>query len=133
MLQIAKREVQNVHFDKMDMRSLKFPDEYFDGLIAPYSLIHIPEKEVVSTLTEWSRVLKKGGYLSILVQEGESDHWVAQPFAPEKQIFFNFFSIERLQKYLKESGFSTVSVKKVPCEEELSLSKSLLYFLAKKS
>jgi ubiquinone/menaquinone biosynthesis C-methylase UbiE len=132
MLRIAKKESPEVNFIKMDMRLLKFSDENFDGLISPYSLIHIPDLEVVTTLKEWNRVLKNDGYLSILVQEGESDHWVSQPFAPEKQIFFNFFSIERLQKYLEDSGFSTVSVEKVPCEDALTLSKSLLYFLAKK-
>ncbi|MEM7268167.1 MAG: class I SAM-dependent methyltransferase [Pseudomonadota bacterium] len=44
---------------------LPFPDSSFDRLIATHVLEHMPDPTAV--LTEWSRVLKPGGVLSIIL------------------------------------------------------------------
>lgn len=44
-------------------RLSKFSDEYFDGLVATCLLAHLAEIE--ETLTNWRRVVKEGGILSI--------------------------------------------------------------------
>lgn len=46
MITIAKGKVSNVDFRQMDIRQLSFPDGYFDGIFAAYSLIHIPSEEI---------------------------------------------------------------------------------------
>ncbi len=130
MLSLAKKKVPEGTFQVMDMRSLSFEDVVFDGIIAPYSLIHIPDDEVVATLKGFHRVVKKSGALCVVVQEGEKDHVVQEPFAPDKQIFFNFFTKERIKEYVSNAGFRDIVIKTVPCDDPYAMSSGIIYLLA---
>ena len=108
MLAHARRKVPSGKFKHMDIRNLSYKDETFDGVLSAYTLIHIPSEEVVSTLKESGRVLKKGGAILIVVQKGEADKFVDEPLKPDEKIFVNLFTIERLQDYLEQAGFKVV-------------------------
>jgi ubiquinone/menaquinone biosynthesis C-methylase UbiE len=54
-----------VRIDRQDAASLTFPEDTFDRLIATHVLEHLPEPHRV--LREWTRVLKPGGTLSLLL------------------------------------------------------------------
>ena len=71
MIEIAKQKVPHGIFKIMDLRKLEYPNGSFDGLFAAYSLIHIPKKEIITTLKEFGRVLKPRGILFLAVQEGK--------------------------------------------------------------
>lgn len=133
MLELARKKVPGGDFRIMDMRNLTFDDGQFDGIIAPYSLIHIPENAVVSTLKGFNRVLRAHGVLCVLAQRGESDHTVDEPFAPGKKVFFNFFTPLRIRNYLELAGFTDITVEEVPCDDPYSMSDGLLYIHARKS
>ncbi len=133
MLTLAKEHVPQGDFQTMDMRSLSFPDSMFDGVIAPYSLIHIPDAEVTETLKGFSRVLTSQGRICLIVQQGDADHMVTEPFAPDKQIFFNFFTPERIQAHVQEAGFTTIEIKTISCDDPYALGTEILYIDAKKA
>lgn len=133
MLELARKKVPGGDFRSMDMRNLTFDDGQFDGIIAPYSLIHIPENAVVSTLKGFTRVLSAHGVLCVLAQRGESDHTVDEPFAPGKKVFFNFFTPQRIRNYLKLAGFTDITIEEVACDDPYSMSDGLLYIHARKS
>lgn len=54
-------------FVNSDVRKLPFQDNYADYILAYQVLEHLPMKDVVPALKEWTRVLKKGGRLVITV------------------------------------------------------------------
>ena len=58
MLSISRSKVPDGTFKKMDMRNLKFPPHSFDGLLAAYSLIHIPSNQLPKTLMGFHTALK---------------------------------------------------------------------------
>ena len=111
MIKIAAEKVPNAKFSLMDIRKLDFPDSSFDGIMAMYSLIHIPSAQIPTVLGEFSRILANNGVLFITAQKGEEDHIVTEPFDPNEKIFINFFTSERLQKYLEDAGFKIISQK----------------------
>ncbi len=45
------------------MTKLEAQDASWAGIVAFYSIIHIPRSEVVAVLSEWRRVLRPGGAL----------------------------------------------------------------------
>lgn len=108
MLKIAQERVPERTFSLMDMRHLQYADETFDGLASIYSLIHIPSAEILSTLREFGRVLKKDGLLLLIVQEGAPDHVANEPLKKDEHIFVNFFTSKRLTQNLVRAGFVLV-------------------------
>lgn len=105
MLASAKKMVPEGNFQQADMRNLNFQDAEFDGLLVAYSLIHIPSEGILKTLQGFYRLLKPGGYIEIIAQKGEADKVIDEPFMPTEKMFFNFFTKERLAKFLQEAGF----------------------------
>lgn len=133
MVEIAKTKVPETEFRFMDMRNPEFDENSFDGLLSAYSLIHIPSNEVPNTLKGFYRVLKPGGYLEIIAQKGEADQVVDEPFMPGEKMFFNFFTSEKLSKYLDDVGFSVVYLQEANSQDPQLMSKKVIYLIAQKS
>jgi len=106
MLAIARAKVPGVQFKKMDMRALDYPDASFDGILAAYSIIHIPTPELPRVLTELKRVLRPDGYILFIVQKGEADQVVDEPLAKGEKVFMNFFNEDRLNRLLGAAGLT---------------------------
>lgn len=87
MISIARRKVPEVKFEIMDMRKLLYGNNTFDGILAAYSLIHIPSCEVETVLKEFYRVLSVGGTALFIVQKGDADRIVNEPFKPSEKMF----------------------------------------------
>lgn len=132
MVRIAKERVPTGDFRYMDMRHLDFPDKSFDGLFAAYSLIHIPSEEIPSTLEEFKRILKDGGYLELVVQQGEADKVIDEPFMPSEKMFFNFFTKERLAKFLEDAGYQVEYQKVTDIDDPETMSDRVIYTIASK-
>lgn len=133
MVRIAQKQVPDGDFRYMDMRHLEFKDEEFDGIFSAYSLIHIPSEEVFETLKGFHRVLKVGGCLEIGVQQGEPDKIIDEPFMPTEKMFFNFFTQERLAKFIQDAGFEVVSQELMAIDDAETMSDKVIYIIARKA
>jgi ubiquinone/menaquinone biosynthesis C-methylase UbiE len=92
-----------------ELSALPFADDFFDGLTAYHSLIHVPLTEHAIVIKEFARVLRPGRWL--LVSEGSAEwsgvnpdwldtgiemHWsMAGPEATRDQLRAAGFEIER--------------------------------------
>ncbi len=132
MLAIAKEKVPSGTFEKMDMRNMAVKDASLDGILAAYSLIHIPEGEIHTTLVGFHRVLKSGGLMLVITQRGIHDHWVDEPFAPGMKVFFNFFTPEGIKEDLEGAGFSVVSQVETVTSDNYTGSDAIIYTIARK-
>lgn len=70
---------------KADVRNLPFKDNWADYILATEILEHIPLADLKKTLTEWARVLKKGGRMIITCPDFNAlaKQWLETPFSPE--------------------------------------------------
>lgn len=132
MLKIAKSKVPGVVFNLMDMRTLEYPECTFDGLLVAYSLIHIPSEEIHKTLIGFNTVLNPNGLLMIIAQGGEADKIVDEPLLKGEQIFINFFTKERLIVFLTDAGFKIEYQEEIATQDSESLSKAVIYTIARK-
>jgi len=71
MLAVARQALPGLRFVEGSMTALDLPDASLGGLVAWYSLIHIPPTDVPSVLTEFRRVLVPGGQLLLAFQVGD--------------------------------------------------------------
>lgn len=112
MVSIAKKQYPKLKILKMDLRKLNFRPSSFDGVFANYSLIHIPEKDVPDTLRGVGKVLKRGGYLYLALQEPVSkmdrDGYYPLVYAKKVKMFINLFTEKEIEKYLKATGFHII-------------------------
>jgi ubiquinone/menaquinone biosynthesis C-methylase UbiE len=109
MLAIAQTMAPQGDFRFMDMRKLAFSKETFGGLLAAYSLIHIPSKDIGKTLKEFHRVLQKDGYLAIIAQKGEADQLINEPWMPNEKMLYNLFSVEGLSQSLEKQDLLSIT------------------------
>lgn len=99
-LSSASRRFPATPFRRGDLRDLPFPDETFGGVLAWYSLIHLPPADMPAAFGELARVLRPGGTLCLGFfhgPDGESfDHAVTTAW---------WWSVPGLTKLLDRSGF----------------------------
>ncbi len=105
MLAEARKRVPDGNFRKMDMRKLEFQDNWFDGIWANASLLHLSKKEVSKTLAEFRRVLKPNGILFASVKEGTGEKIETKKYGPR---FFVYYELTEFEKKIKKAGFKII-------------------------
>ena len=105
LLEIARKNVPKAKFYLMDMRNLDFPNNYFDGIWACASFLHVPRKDAQKTLNEFYRVLRENGLIYISVREGRGERFVKSKQYGEKERYFVYYSSVELRKLIENGGF----------------------------
>jgi SAM-dependent methyltransferase len=111
MLAHARALNPRIEFQQADMRSLALAHASLGGIVAFYSIIHIPRAQVTPVLTELRRVLRPGGLLLLAFHIGSGvlhlDEWWGQPV----QIDFVFFQPDEMEDCLKSAGFEIENIR----------------------
>lgn len=105
MVSQAKRLNADIDFYQGNMSALDMAAESLAGIVAFYSLIHIPNEEVVSVLQEFKRVLQPGGLLFFSFHMGQETVHVDNWWDEAVSIDFFFFEPDEMKEYLERAGF----------------------------
>jgi ubiquinone/menaquinone biosynthesis C-methylase UbiE len=70
MIEVARRDHPNLEFEVGTMTDLPYPDGSLAGLLAWYSLIHIPDDALAGVLAQFHRVLRPGAPLLLAFHAG---------------------------------------------------------------
>lgn len=111
LLIIAKQEVPNASFVQGDMLE-QFPYEtnYFDGVFAKASLLHIPKERMDDVLREIVRVLKKGGILHVALKMGDGEKHVAEDdYGYSYERFFAYWQPDELRTLFASHQLAVVA------------------------
>jgi SAM-dependent methyltransferase len=107
MVDVARRDNPGVHFRTGDMLDLGDAPSTYAGIIAFYSLIHVPPASLPTALAEFRRVLTANGLLLLSFHIGTEtrhlDEWWEQPVALD----FHFFEVSEMRAALTDAGFLT--------------------------
>ncbi|MFG3642438.1 methyltransferase domain-containing protein [Micromonospora sp. NPDC047762] len=71
MIKIARRDHPGLRFEVGSMTRLDLPDDSLTGLLAWFSLIHVPDEKVPAVLAEFRRVLRPGGVVLLGFHAGD--------------------------------------------------------------
>ncbi|GAA5154071.1 class I SAM-dependent methyltransferase [Amycolatopsis dongchuanensis] len=105
MVALARRAHPDLRFDEGSMTALDLADGALGGVLAFFSTIHTPPRELPAACAEFRRVLAPGGYLLLGYLAGddslprETDHKVAPAYE---------WPPDALADLLREAGFTEV-------------------------
>jgi SAM-dependent methyltransferase len=106
MIAQARQLHPEIVFAQGNMRSLEVETGILGGIVAFYSLIHIPHADMVAVLNELKRALRHGGALLLSFHIGQEivhrDEMWEQPVTLD----FIFFQTQEMFDYLNAAGFT---------------------------
>lgn len=98
MIEIARREHPGARFEVGSMTDLDHADESLAGVLAWWSLIHIPDEAVPGVLLQFHRVLRPGGVLAVGFHVGDGSR-PTQAHGHRRQP-------SQVADWLREAGFT---------------------------
>ena len=110
---IARKGVRNVRLMEMDAANLKFADDTFDIVYAPYVISVVPDP--VAVALEMRRVCRPGGRIVILNHfrsQNRVGAWMERIIAPFTK-YLGFKSDLDLPAFLVQAGLKPISIEKV--------------------
>jgi SAM-dependent methyltransferase len=78
MIAVARRTYPGLRFEVGSMLALDVPDAALGGVLAWYSVIHVPDERVPEAFAEFCRVLAPGGLVLLAFQVGDEVVHVAE-------------------------------------------------------
>lgn len=106
MVDAARLLNPEINFHQADMTALDHADESWAGLIAFYSIIHLPRSEIRQTMREFHRILQPGGLLLLAFHIGEEAMHLDDWWERKVNLDFFFFRPEQMARDLQAAGFA---------------------------
>ncbi|MFF1923188.1 class I SAM-dependent DNA methyltransferase [Streptomyces sp. NPDC058221] len=107
MIEVARRDHPDLRFEVGSMTDLALADASMAGLIAWYSLIHVPDDEIDTVLAHFRRVLRPGGPLLLGFHVGDGSRLKAQGYGGHPmKVHVHLRRPGRMAALLEESGFT---------------------------
>ncbi len=110
MVERAKTLNSGIEFYQKDMNALDVPDGSWAGIVAFYSLIHIPRDQIVETFRELKRVLRPEGILLLSFHIGDEVLHVDEWWSHEVSLDFVLFQSEEMVEYIEAAGLTVDEV-----------------------
>lgn len=106
MVEIAAQTHPGIGFHVGDMTALRVPDQAWGGLVALYSIIHLPPAELPAAFAEFFRVLRPGGIAMLSFHLGDEIRHLDEWFDRIVSVDFHFYSREVIEQALASAGFT---------------------------
>ena len=119
MVEIARREHPEIDFEVGEMGALDRADASLAGLVAWYSLIHVPDPRRQEVINEFHRVLRPGGYALIAFQIGDDTLHFDEAFGQAVFLDFHRLQPDAVVTLLESAGF-TLTARLVRAPESTS-------------
>ncbi len=127
MIDLARAAHPAIDFHVGDMRSLTFPDQTWGGIVALYSIIHIPPAELAGVCAEFHRVLRPGGMVLLSFHVGDEVRHVDEMLGCTVDLDFQFYDRPIVQSCLEQARFTLGAyVERPPYPTEVATTRGYL-------
>jgi SAM-dependent methyltransferase len=110
MVELARRLNPSIEFRQGNMLSLDIEDGASGGIVAFYSIIHVPRAEIAIALAEMKRVLRPGSVLLLAFHIGDETVHLDEWWGQRVSVDFLFFRPEEITNSLQMAGFEIEEV-----------------------
>ncbi|MCW3813343.1 class I SAM-dependent methyltransferase [Micromonospora sp. DR5-3] len=104
MIEVARRAYPELRFEVGSMTALALPDAGLAGLVAWYSIIHLPPELLPVVFAEFHRVLAPGGHLLLAVKAGDQRIRLEQAYGHSVSYDVHWLPPDRLAHQLTAAG-----------------------------
>lgn len=126
MIEVARRDHPGIRFDVGSMTHLGLADASVAGLVAWYSLIHIPDDEIGAVLAQFRRVLRPGGPLLLGFHVGGDSRLKTEGYGGHPMnVYVHRRQPAQVTTWLEDAGF-TVEAQMTASSPESALGGILL-------
>lgn len=106
MVDVARRDHPGLRFEVGSMTDVDLPDASLAGVLAWYSLIHVPDDVVPGVLAGFHRVLRPGGVVLAGFQVGDAHRHKTSGYGGHPMsVWVHLRPVERVATWLREAGF----------------------------
>jgi len=110
LIKIAKEKYPKISFIKADFKNLPFKNNYFDGVWAHASLVHMDKTEDTQmALKEFKRVLKRNGILYVYVKTNKKETDIVSDKLSNHFRFFRYYSKKQIEGLIRDLDFKILS------------------------
>ncbi|MEU6075883.1 class I SAM-dependent methyltransferase [Micromonospora sp. NPDC047074] len=107
MVEVARRDHPGLRFEVGSMTDLDLAEGSVAGLVAWYSLIHVPDAQIGAVLAHFRRVLRPGGPLMLSFHVGDEATLKTQGYGGHPmKVHVHRRQPDRVAARLHESGFT---------------------------
>ncbi|OZM71335.1 SAM-dependent methyltransferase [Amycolatopsis antarctica] len=106
MVAQARKQYPALRFTEGSMTALDIEDGVLGGVLAWYSIIHVPDAELPKVFAEFHRVLAPGGYLQLAFQAGDEVLHLREAKGHEVALDFRRRHPDRVAEALAEAGLA---------------------------
>lgn len=107
MIDLARRDHPGLRFEVGSMTDLRLADASVAGLLAFWSLIHIPDETVPSVFGHFRRVLRPGGPLLLGFHAGDGSRLKTQGYGGHPmKVCVHRRQPDRVAAWLRDAGFT---------------------------
>ncbi len=104
MIAAARRSFPGLRFDVGSMLALEVPDGALGGVLAWYSIIHIPHERLPEVFAEFCRVLAPGGYAQLAFQAGNEPLHLTEAMGHPVSLDFYRRQPDQVARLLGQAG-----------------------------
>lgn len=110
LLKIAVKKYPEIEFVKADFRKLPFENNYFNGIWAHASLVHMDKlADTIDSLKEFKRILKMDGILYVYVKTDKRETSIVNDKLSGHDRFFRYYSKKQIEQLIKTLNFKIIS------------------------
>lgn len=120
MLEIARRDHPGMRFEQGDLTRLEVPDAAVGGVLAFYSVIHVPDPEMPGVAAHLHRVLRPGGVAMLGFHVGDGYRLKTQGYGlGPTRIHLYLRPVEQVCDWLRRAGLTIEATTLIDPGEEV--------------
>ncbi|GAA0389839.1 methyltransferase [Acrocarpospora corrugata] len=107
MIEVARRDHPGLRFEVGSMTDLELADGSLTGLLAWFSLIHVPDDQVPTVFAEFHRVLRPGGVILLGFHTGDDSRLKTEGYGGHPMnVYVHRRPPGRVTDWLNAAGFT---------------------------